>query len=277
MCIFCDIANATSHLHPEGERKQTLEEEILNVITHAIGLIYILIFWKQMCKYSKLRQFNTLQKVSIFCFCLCSFVMYFNSSTYHFLNILFPKSICLRYVFQRLDHLTIYIMITGCYSCFILSRTFGKGWIKLGVFSFTVLFLFAIIGFLVTIFAPPSPLTDVAMYLAMGWSGTIYLPIMFYLFPFSLIFYLFLGGAGYAIGTICFHYHGIFLNHVMWHIIVWISNIIHCLAVLIALDDEHIKGFKQPWTVLKELFLDCFHYKGKLPFMESIPLNKKEE
>ena len=40
MCIFCDIVNAQNQLHPEGERKQTQCEEVLNVITHVIGVVY---------------------------------------------------------------------------------------------------------------------------------------------------------------------------------------------------------------------------------------------
>ncbi|ELP94123.1 hemolysin-3, putative [Entamoeba invadens IP1] len=185
------------------------------------------------------------------------------------MNFVIPDSYCIRYFFQRLDHISIYIMIAGCYTCFILTRTFAKGWNKMGFLAIFIIFAMALGGFALTLVAPPTTRTDVIMYLAMGWSCIIYGPAVVYFCPYPLIFYLFSGGVSYAIGTIFVSWDKLFFNHGIWHMVVWFANFQHSLAVLIATDDENVVGFARPWTLMKELFLE---FIGKAP---NTPVMKK--
>ncbi|KAL7717004.1 Hemolysin-3 [Entamoeba marina] len=246
MCILCDIRNARAHLNPEGERPQTIIEEWFNVLTHLFGIVYAIFQLKMFYNYGKSRKFSTLKYAAIFSFCSCSLVLYLNSACYHLSNIIFSENYCIRYFMQRLDHVSIYIMISGCYTCFIICRTFAKGWNKMGWLAIAIVTGMAFVGFLFTIFSPPSSSTDIYMYLAMGFSCLIYLPAVFYFCPISLIVYLFSGGISYAIGTYFLAWHDLFFSHGIWHLIVWFANFQHALGLFIAVDDEGIKGFKQP-------------------------------
>ncbi|EDR28492.1 hemolysin-3, putative [Entamoeba dispar SAW760] len=277
MCFLCDIQTARNQLTPLDERPQCLLEEVVNVLTHLFGIFYAIFIFKMFRRYAQKHNLNKMNNVAILCFCLASFTLYFNSTTYHLLNILLPNSICLRYFFQRLDHITIYIMISGCYLCFIFTRTFAKGYFKTGCLAIFIVIALALTGFIFTIFAPPTTRTDVIMYLAMGWSCVLYGPLVFYFCPLSLVFYLFTGGISYAIGTVFVAWDQLFFNHGIWHLIVWFANFQHSLGVLIAIDDEDIKGFKQPWSVMKELFVEYISVSVKNNDSNNHPSIQREE
>ncbi|KAL7715484.1 Hemolysin-3 [Entamoeba marina] len=246
MCILCDIRNARAQLNPEGERPQTIIEEWFNVLTHLFGIVYAIFQLKMFYNYGKSRKFNSTKFAGIFSICSCSLVLYLNSTCYHLSNIIFSENYCIRYFMQRLDHVSIYIMISGCYLSFIFCETFAKGWNKLGWLAISIISAMAFVGFLFTIFSPPSSSTDIYMYLIMGFSGLLSLPIAFYICPFTVIAYLFSGGITYAIGTYFLAWHNLFFSHGIWHLIVWFANFQHGLAFLTSVDDEKIKGFKQP-------------------------------
>ena len=263
MCILCDIISAKNQLHPSDERVQTVAEECANVLTHLFGLVYAIIQLITFRRYCKRRGFSNLKQWGVLAFCVTSLIMYANSTVYHLSNIIIPDWICLRYFFQRLDHVSIYILISGCYTCFIICRTFDKGWNKTGWLAIFVVVAMALIGFLFTIFAPPTTRADVIMYLAMGWSCLLYVPGVIYFCPVSLMVYLFTGGVSYAAGTFFLSYDRIYFNHGLWHLIVWAANFQHALGVLIACDDEQVKGLKQPYVLMKKLFTEFIYGEQK--------------
>ncbi|KAL7716397.1 Hemolysin III [Entamoeba marina] len=109
MCYSCNLSYYHSQLNPVGERIQTPFEELCNCVSHVIGLCYVLFELHYYKILSQKRQMNC--NISLFKFGI-------------------SNNIYMRYVFQRLDHVMIYIMIAGCYSGYILSRVLDKGYKK---------------------------------------------------------------------------------------------------------------------------------------------------
>ena len=201
MCILCDTAYYLSCLHPEDERKQTILEEWVNVATHALGIVWIVFQTRAFLRLAKARHSSSSIHLAISIFSFVSLVLYTNSTIYHLANIVLVDWIPLRYVLQRMDHVTIYIMIAGCYSCFILCVLFDKGWRKTGWLVLTTTLLMGLTGFVVTVFFPPSTNVDIYLYLAMGFSCMVYSPGCLYFCSLTLIMWLLAGGITYGLGT----------------------------------------------------------------------------
>ncbi|EDR29646.1 hemolysin III, putative [Entamoeba dispar SAW760] len=204
MCILCDFQFYYKQLHPEDERKQTSIEECFNCLTHIIGIIFSLFQLKSMWRLCMKKQLGEIKKASVISFCISSLTLYSNSTIYHLFNLITPQMIVVRYIFQRLDHMTIYIMILGCYVSFILSRLFDKKYFKIGVIALFLIGMIAITGLIITVFVTPSSGIGVILYLSMGFSCLLVAPGWFYFCPISLLLWLLTGGVTYYLGTIFF-------------------------------------------------------------------------
>ena len=230
----------------------------MNVMTHLFGLLFTMVLIRMFHVNGKRKGFSKLKMSALYSFGITSFIMYFNSTIYHLSNLVLSDHIVLRYCLQRLDHVSIYILISGCYACFIILRTFEKGYIKLGWLAVFLIASMALVGFSFAIFAPPSTLTDIYMYLAMGFSCILYTPCIFYFCPFSLVVFLFSGGITYAFGTYILNWDSLFFQHGLWHLIVWFANYQHALGVLIASDEENVYGIFGPMRKMHHLFVEFF-------------------
>nr|BAN40311.1 hemolysin III, putative [Entamoeba invadens]BAN40461.1 hemolysin III, putative [Entamoeba invadens]BAN41367.1 hemolysin III, putative [Entamoeba invadens]BAN42139.1 hemolysin III, putative [Entamoeba invadens]BAN42183.1 hemolysin III, putative [Entamoeba invadens] len=282
MCILCDLQYYRNQLSPLDERSQTTCEEVFNCLTHVFGILFAIFQMKAMFRLCGRKGFSTTKKTAVMFFCISSLVLYSNSTLYHLFNLVTPQFIRLRYIFQRLDHLTIYLMITGCYVSFILSRLFEKGYVKSGIVVICSIAVMAITGILFTLFSPPTSNMDVIMYLCMGFSCILVAPGWFYFCPTSLLLWLFTGGITYFLGTLFFSWDKLYLNHTIWHIVVLLANIQHSFAVLIAIDDEGQEksntfwsSFSQPVVQMKDFIVERFFWAERVA-VERLTSQKEE-
>ncbi|KAL7712706.1 Hemolysin III [Entamoeba marina] len=183
----------------------------------------------------------------------------------------------MRYVFQRLDHVMIYIMIAGCYSGYILSRVLDKGYKKTGILAVTIFGIMAIFGIVITIFQPPSPQIEIMLYLGMGLWSLILIPCWFYFCPLSLIVFSLGGGSFYVSGVIFFKWNELYLNHCIWHFAVLIANVIQSFGIYIAVCDEQkpfIKSLLSPIESIQEYLNNVLLSKQQ---QKQIVLNSMKE
>ena len=240
MCIFCDYAYYDSQLYPPNERRQNSVEECMNCLSHIIGVVYCIFQMKEFYKHCIQKNYSKEKKTAVLFFCISSLVLYTNSVLYHLFNLVTPNQLLIRYIFQRMDHITIYVMIAGCYVSFIFSRLFDKGYYKTGITVTVLICLMGFTGFVFSAFFPPSQETNTLMYLIMGFSSVVLAPGWIYFCPISL---LLLGGFNYALGTVFFSMDKMLFHHCIWHIIVMLANLQHSFAVIIAIDDDSPKTF----------------------------------
>lgn len=130
-------------------------------------------------------------------------------------------------VFQILDHCAIFLLIAGTYTPFTLVTLRGPwGWSLFGV-----VWGLAVIGIVFeAVFLGRWPRLSTALYLTMGWVGSIALIPLWGSFPFGGFAWLAAGGLAYT-GGVFFFARDRAWDHAIWHGFVLAGAICHFVAV----------------------------------------------
>lgn len=132
-------------------------------------------------------------------------------------------------VFQKVDHLAIYLLIAGTYTPFALV-TLRRGW---GWWLFAVVWSLAAAGILLDLVPKKRPKAlAVAVCLGMGWLAVAAIPSLVRALPLASVLWLAAGGLLYTAGTPFYaldkrfrHFHGV------WHLFVVAGAAAHFLSV----------------------------------------------
>jgi hemolysin III len=196
--------------------------EKFNTITHLIGSMAALIGLVVLIVTAS-RQGHVLPIVSVTIYGTTLALLYISSTLYHGLRGNAKN------VFQKLDHLAIYLLIAGTYTPFALI-TLGKTW---GWVIFGLVWGLAIFGFILEIFPQKSNrLIPLTIYLTMGWIIIIAIKPLIQALGMAGFGWLLLGGLAYTFGVIFYvydervrHFHGI------WHLFVLAGSTIQYFTV----------------------------------------------
>jgi len=132
-------------------------------------------------------------------------------------------------LFQKLDHLAIYLLIAGTYTPFALVTLRGPwGWLIFGL-----VWLLAVLGIAVDILMPKGRrIIPVVIYLVMGWLIVIALKPLLHSLPTAGVIWLISGGLFYTSGVYFYirdkkvpHFHGI------WHLFVIAGSLCHFITI----------------------------------------------
>jgi len=205
------------------KRVQSRNEEILNGISHGLGLIagisatpFLII---QSIGFGNV---GFIVGVSIFCASIV--LLYISSTIYHFL----PHGRAKR-VFHALDHATIFLLIAGTYTPFALGVFKGAlGWILFGA-----TWGIAVIGVLLkTFIGAPHPIVSTSLYLFMGWIVIFAIKPLIAIAPMSVVMWLIAGGVFYTAGVVFFALDSRFrFSHFIWHLFVIAGTTCHYIAI----------------------------------------------
>ena len=150
-------------------------------------------------------------------------LMYVCSTVYH------GSSGTLKVVLQRLDHLSIYLLIAGSYTPFCMLMLHGSaGWILLGI-----VWGLAIVGILQeTRPRSGARILSMLVYLAMGWSAATMIKPLHAGLGTAGFAWLLGGGLAYTAGIVFYlldtrlrHAHGI------WHLFVLAGSAAHYITI----------------------------------------------
>ncbi|MBE0577116.1 MAG: hemolysin III family protein [Desulfuromonadales bacterium] len=131
-------------------------------------------------------------------------------------------------LFKILDHATIYLLIAGTYTPFVLVFLRGNwGWTLFGaVWEITVLgVIFKM--FYIDRFKILGPL----IYLAMGWLIVFVIKPAVDLIPTAGLLQLLAGGLFYSFGLIFYAWKRLRFHHAIWHLFVLAGSACHYFAV----------------------------------------------
>ena len=150
------------------------------------------------------------------------FVLYGASTLYHGSN---GK---LKELFQKIDHLAIYLLIAGTYTPFMLVTLSGVwGWAVFG----SIWFL-AIAGILQEFILGKNKKLSITIYILMGWLVLIVISPLVDALSMAGFWWLLAGGLFYTFGVIFYaldkkvrHFHGI------WHLFVLAGSVAHYITV----------------------------------------------
>ena len=208
----------------DGERQQSLGEEIANSLSHGLGLLLSIAALPVLIVHAVEHQ-PVASVVGAAIFGASAVLLYLASTLYHALPQ--PR---LKAVFQRIDHAAIYLLIAGTYTPFTLGVLRG-GW---GWTLFGLVWGLAAAGLLLKGLAGVRfPHLSTALYLGMGWVVLIAIvPLAERIAPMGL-FCLVAGGVAYTLGVVFFVFDSRWrYAHFVWHLFVLTGTVCHFFAVL---------------------------------------------
>ena len=198
------------------------KEEIVNVITHAIGFLLsiaaLVLLIVQACMYGSVWH---IVAFSIYGSSLA--ILYLASTAYHG-----AKRKKLRWRLNILDHIAIYLLIAGTYTPFALVTLRGPwGWSIFGI-----VWGLALLGtvFKLFLFGKYDKLSTLA-YVLMGWVIIIAIKPLAEVFPNGGLWWLFAGGISYSLGAIFYIKERIPYSHAMFHGLVLGGSFCHFWAI----------------------------------------------
>jgi len=213
---------APKHRLPE----YTLGEEIANSITHGVGALLSLV-GTAILLYRAARYGTTLHVVSFAVYGSCLFLLHLSSTLYHALRP--PRA---KRVFRVFDHCSIYLLIAGTYTPFLLLSLWGRWGLTLLVAIWTL----AIAGIVFkSLFIGRLQRASVLLYILMGWMIIVAAREAWARVPHAAIGFVAAGGLFYTLGVAFYAWKSLPYNHAVWHLFVLGGSVCHYAAILLYL------------------------------------------
>lgn len=206
------------------DKLQTRAEEIGNATTHAMGALLSLIALTLLIV-SASSQHDVLKLASGIVFGCTLLMMYLSSTLYHSM-----KNPRLKHLFRIIDHASIYLLIAGSYTPFMLVTLRGPwGWTL-----FTIIWSLACAGVVFKMFfVHRFELLSTLIYLLMGWMAVVAIKPIYQHLPIAGLECVVAGGLCYTVGVIFYVWERLKFSHVLWHLFVLAGSIFHFFAVLL--------------------------------------------
>lgn len=205
-------------------RPYTIAEEICNCSIHGLGIILSIAGLVILAAFSSVYG-NAWTIVSTVIFGVSMIMLYTASTLYHAVPNQQAKKIL-----KRFDHISIYYLIAGSYTPFLLVNLRGAvGWTIFGI-----IWALAITGTILklTLSGSGTKLWSIGLYLGMGWLVVFATkPLLHELNKVGLVF-LILGGLFYTGGVAFYVWKSKKYTHAIWHFFVLTGTIMHFFAVL---------------------------------------------
>lgn len=193
-----------------------------NFYSHGVALLLTILF-SPLLIIKAFSHLSFLQGMGVSVFCLGIAFMYFSSTAYH---ISISKHI--KEKFRRLDHISIFLLISTSYTAFILTYyNEPKGLWFLGIH-----WLISILGILLKIYKTGKlEYLSLFLYLALGWMVVfLYKDITINMSTLAWRL-LVAGGLSYSVGTIFYASKKMKYGHAIWHFFVIGGTVTHFLAI----------------------------------------------
>lgn len=206
----------------------TKGEEIFNMVSHIVGGAFGIAV-TALCVIFAAIHHNVYGIVSGAIYGTTMIILYTMSSIYHGLH---PNKA--KKVFQVLDHCTIFLLIAGSYTPFVLC-TFREYNTALGWTLFGIIWGVAILGIILNaIDLKKYKVFSMICYLAMGWCIIIKLPLLIQLLGIPGTVILVSGGIAYTIGAILY---GIGKKHKyihsIFHLFIVLGSVLQFFSILL--------------------------------------------
>lgn len=202
-------------------KKTSLGELIANAVSHGVGALLSVAGLVTLLVISD----TTNELIASVIYGISLMILYFSSTLLHS----FPEKMKRVFtVFQRLDHSSIFLLISGTYTPFliVLIRT------KEAYVLFGILWGLTILGIVLkSIWISKFQMVHLAIYLIMGWSIMLIYQQAIPLLG-STVIYVVIGGLFYTIG-VAFYISKFKYQHFIWHLFVLAGSIFHFVSILL--------------------------------------------
>lgn len=205
-------------------RAYSVEEEIWCCLIHGIGITLSIAALVILVAFSAVSG-NVWAVVSTAIFGASMILLYSASTNYHAVSD--PKW---KKRLKKLDHISIYYLIAGTYTPFLLVNMRGAlGWTLFGI-----VWGLALTGTLLKLLCGGSgtKVWSIGLYLLMGWMIVFASRQLVNELPEIGLTFLVLGGLFYTFGIIFYVWKSRKYTHAVWHSFVLSGTIMHFFAVL---------------------------------------------
>jgi hemolysin III len=198
------------------------KEEILNVISHFLGLLLSIAALALMVTFASLYG-TAWHIVSFSIFGSSLVVLYLASTLYHA-----ARKRKVREKLNVFDHAAIYVLIAGTYTPFTLVTLNGAmGWVLFGI-----TWGLAVTGVILKLFYTGRfEKLSTASYILMGWVAVIAVQPLIEALSGGGLFYLVAGGICYTIGALFYSINKLPYNHAIFHVWVLAGSIFHFVSI----------------------------------------------
>ncbi|MBL7740765.1 MAG: hemolysin III family protein [Chitinophagaceae bacterium] len=203
----------------------SLKQEVIHSLIHAFGVLFGIISIPVLTALAA-RNGNVPGIIGAGVYGFCFLMLFTFSSLYH--GIQHPQ---VKKVFEILDHISIYFLIAGTYTPFLLIFL----WDSFGITLLSVLWGLTLAGIIFKIFFTGRfDIISVIIYLLMGWIMLAGGKKFFREIPADVLLFIVTGGALYTIGIVFYMRKGGGWHHAVWHFFVLVAAVCHYIAVLLA-------------------------------------------
>ena len=217
------IKNTSAGSEAVDTNGYSLTEEIANSVTHGLGTLLSVAALTLLVTLAA-QQFDVWRVVSFSIYGATMILLFVSSTLYHSFQV--PGA---RRVFKTLDHCSIYLLIAGTYTPFLLVTMRGTlGWILFGI-----IWGLALVGIVVkVVLGPQFKKFSVVTYLVMGWLVLFASKELFANLATGGICWLVAGGVVYTLGVVFYLWKRLPFNHAIWHLFVLAGSMCHFFAIL---------------------------------------------
>jgi hemolysin III len=198
-------------------------EELANAITHGIGMMLSAAALALLVTFG-VRYGDAWAVTSGTVFGVALLALYSASTIYHSLRSEGPKRF-----FRKLDHASIFLLIAGTYTPYLLVSLRGPwGWSLFGV-----VWGLCTAGIILKFFlAGRFRVLSTAIYILTGWLIVIAIKPLSAALPTGGVWLLAAGGLCYTGGTVFYLWKSLRYHHAIWHLFVLAGSICHFFSVL---------------------------------------------
>ena len=203
-------------------RKYLITNEVLNAVTHGIGVVLSIVGFVFLLK----KADSGLHYVSFIVYGVSLLMLFLASTRYH--SLIFTKA---KKVFQGFDHCSIYLLIAGTYTPYCLLYIKGA----IGIALLSVIWLAAIVGIVyksmtLSKVKSVSKLSTI-IYNVMGWAVVIALPSLYQSVGLKGLLLLVGGGVAYTVGSVFYSMKNRRYMHVVWHLFVMLGAMLMFFSI----------------------------------------------
>ena len=200
------------------------KEELWSCLIHGFGIALSIAALSILAVFSAIYS-DVWSVVSTAIFGTSMILLYTASTLYHA-----SKSDKKRKILKKFDHISIYYLIAGSYTPFMLVNLRGA----LGWSIFGVIWGLALLGTVLKLLSDGNgaKLWSICLYLIMGWLVIFASKALFAQLPTIGITFLILGGLAYTLGVFFYINKKKAYTHAIWHFFVLVGTIMHFFAIL---------------------------------------------
>lgn len=205
--------------------KLKIQQELVNSIIHGFGIIFGIVGVPILIALA-IKSDNTPGVIGAAIYGFCFLQLFTSSTLYHGFQHVEAKR-----VLQILDHISIYFLIAGTYTPFLLiymNNTFG-------ITLLTILWSLTAVGIIFKIFFTGKwNVISTLAYIAMGCIMVVGGRTFFDAIPSGVMIMILIGSVLYLLGVIFYLWKKYPYNHAIWHFFVLAAAVCHYVAILMA-------------------------------------------